>query len=30
MGFLIFDTALHFYNLKAGLSQPQVMVRSRE
>ncbi|KAK9828118.1 hypothetical protein WJX81_006860 [Elliptochloris bilobata] len=26
VGFLTFDTALHFYNLKAGLSQPQMMV----
>ena len=29
VGFLTFDTALHFYNLKAGLSQPQMMVRRR-
>ena len=27
VGFLTFDTALHFYNLKAGLSQPQMMAR---
>ena len=27
IGFLTFDTALHFYNLKAGLTQPQMMAR---
>jgi hypothetical protein len=29
IGFLTFDTALHFYNLKAGLTQPQMMARLR-
>ena len=28
IGFLTFDTALHFYNLKAGLTQPQMMARA--
>ena len=27
IGFLTFDTALHFYNLKAGLTQAQMMAR---
>lgn len=27
VGFLTFDTSLHFYNLKAGLAQPQMLVR---
>lgn len=26
VGFLTFDTTLHFYNLKPSLSQPQMMV----
>ena len=28
IGFLTFDTSLHFYNLKAGLAQPQMLVRT--
>ena len=27
VGFLTFDTTLHFYNLKAALAQPQMLVR---
>ena len=26
VGFLTFDSSLHFYNLKAGLAQPQMLV----
>ena len=26
MGFLTYDTTLHFYNLKAGMTQPQMLV----
>lgn len=26
VGFLTFDSTLHFYNLKAGLTQPQMLV----
>ena len=28
IGFLTFDATLHFYNLKASLTQPQMMVRA--
>ena len=28
VGFLTFDTSLHFYNLKAALAQPQMLVRN--
>ena len=28
IGFLTFDSSLHFYNLKSSLSQPQMLVRS--
>ena len=28
VGFLTFDTTLHFYNLKAALAQPQMLVRN--
>ena len=27
VGFLTFDSTLHFYNLKASLTQPQMLVR---
>ena len=29
VAFLTFDPSRHFYNLKAGLAQPQMLVRSR-
>lgn len=28
MGFLTFDSTIHFYNLQEGLSQPQMLVVS--
>jgi protein transport protein SEC24 len=28
IGFMTFDSTLHFYNLKASLSQPQMLVRA--
>jgi hypothetical protein len=30
IGFLTFDSTLHFYNLKASLTQPQMMVRCHQ